>query len=77
MGNETTGRVPGDALTLDTPLTFGGRLSRFNGLSARRLARQCPGALQWCAEGRGDAVGVVCALALAIALGLHRPQEAR
>lgn len=62
------GAAPPD--TIHAPLTFGGKFSRFDGLSALALARRNPGLAQWCAENRGDRVGRLCAEALAQVLGV-------
>jgi hypothetical protein len=50
--------------SIDAPLTYGGRFARYDGISARQLARRCPGLAQWCAENREDRVGRLCAEAL-------------
>lgn len=52
--------------SIDAPLYYGGRFARFDGTSARALARRCPGLAQWCAENRTDRIGQLCAEALAL-----------
>lgn len=68
------GERPAAPDSIDVPLTFGGKLARFDGMSARQLARRNPGGAQWCAESRPDHVGRLCAEALAVVLGV-RPDE--